>query len=150
MRHRQRGFGPTQIETIGIVVLIGIVAIAFIPSYFNTMIFRAIIEAMDASQPMRDYVGESIADGKVPLASQVIEQRFAERLVDGKLIEKLAVAEDGTIEIQFGQKMAGAQGSSLMFTPAIEAGGPVKWSCIGGSLEERYRPDSCPRDEPPP
>ena len=102
MKHRQRGFGPTQIETLGVVVLIGIIAALFIPNYINMMVSQRIIEAVEASQPLRDHIGRSIANGEMPLATQDIEQRFTERLVDGKLIEKLAAGEDGTVRCSSG------------------------------------------------
>ena len=83
MKHRQRGWGPTQVESVIVVVVILIITIICIPFLIKANTKRAVADAVEASRPLRVHIGRAIADGQMPLSTQDMERRFGERLTDG-------------------------------------------------------------------
>lgn len=149
MKHRNRGFGGgPDIERLvlicGFSILLAIVA----PAFFDYRTRAAVSDALEASEPLRVCIGRSIAKEYRPLPTKDMERKFKTQLVDGKLIEKITMGADGTIELQFGERVRGAIGSTLVLTAVIRADQPIKWVCTGGTLEQCFRPDDCKPEEP--
>jgi type IV pilus assembly protein PilA len=140
MQSMQKGF--TLIELMIVVAIIGILAAVAIPAYQDYTIRARVTE------------GLSLADSAKTAVAETFQSSATLPLVTGwdppaGTTNVASVALDngtGTITVTY---TAAASGGTIIIAPApaLVNGTPITgamtWSCSGGSLKDKYRPQAC-------
>jgi type IV pilus assembly protein PilA len=141
-RTAQQGF--TLIELMIVVAIVGILAAVALPAYQDYTVRARVTEGLSLAASAKTAVAENAAAGSATLSAGW-NAPTATPNVDSVGID----ATNGTITVTY---TAAAGNGSLELVPASNGaalaagtppGGSITWSCVGGTLEGRFRPANC-------
>ncbi|MDQ3205711.1 MAG: GYF domain-containing protein [Pseudomonadota bacterium] len=145
----RKGMSGCLIAVIVLAVLaipvIGILAAIAIPAYQDYTVRARISQIVLGAEPMQAQVDRYIAGlGRCPgNRSRGFEraETYASAFVSGVQVGELA---DGAcaFELRFRGMGAAAEGKTLTFQRGLQTHASA-WTCLGGTLPAKYRPDSC-------
>lgn len=128
------------VSVIFFVAIVGILAAIAIPTYQDYTIRAKVMGAMvvggQAKQHVEQYVinKQSWPENNAEVALPDIGNE--------KYVEALSVGSGGTITMRLSKDTGLASGKTIVLSPRID-GGKLIWSCDGGTLAEKYRPQEC-------
>lgn len=142
--NKQKGF--TLIELMIVVAIVGILAAIAIPAYQDYTVRARVTEGLSLASAAKVTVAENAMSGLSSLAIGWAQPNATSNVssvtvnsTSGMItVTYTAVAGGGSIEL------APSYGSA---NTALVAGtiptDAIKWSCAGGSLDDKYRPANC-------
>ena len=138
MKQVQKGF--TLIELMIVVAIIGILAAVAIPAYQDYTVRSKVSEGLGLASGAKTSVTETVlSTGAFPTSNSTAGLADSTDIT-GNNVQSVAVGANGVITITYTGAPIG--GNTLQLTPATTAGS-VTWSCGGGTVEGRYRPNNC-------
>lgn len=121
------------------VAVIGILAAIALPRYQEYTIRARTAQAIQSAEPLRTEVEKYIVkNGRVPESASEVSAEV--HTVPNVALIRLE--HDGLIKIEFLANVGQLSGQTIEIAPAI-AGGRLTWSCTGGTVAARYRPQQC-------
>jgi hypothetical protein len=150
------GFSRNPYDWLPVLVLFVVLTFAAVPKYMVYRDKQAVMEALHLVNPLHETIEKRLAEGKPPLKINKLPAGFQEAG-----IKAITVSNTGQIEVTFGQvsrddkggkpaqsqdckyKRRGFQGRTLVFVPAVGTGKSAEWKCVGGTLDDKYRPEFC-------
>lgn len=119
-----------------IVIVGGIMAIIAIPAY-NNYTARAKIHLID--KDIREQATAYMANN-TRLTDNASDLKIKLSATANKIIQSLTVDSGPIITVTFMQPI---QGKTLIYTPRISDQKIIKWNCLDGTLENKFRPANC-------
>lgn len=133
---KQKGF--TLIELMIVVAIIGILAAIAIPAYQNYTVRARVLEGFSLAAPAKTAVAESIQSTGGVLPANAAAAGYTPPAATAN-VTSIGIA-NGIITITY---TALAGGGTITLAPTIGANNELTWSCTGGTLDDRYRPQNC-------
>ena len=120
--------------------VIGILAAIAIPAYQDYIIRAKVNDGMLRGAEAQAYVEQYASQNKVwPLAGEIIE---ISPPVQKGLSVTATTGDNGAIELTYSDNLPALDGKSIILVPDTSEGF-FAWSCMGGTMENRYRPAKC-------
>ena len=140
--NKQKGF--TLIELMIVVAIVGILAAIAIPAYQDYTVRARVTEGLSLASAAKVTVAENamsglpLNQGWVPPSATTNVASVAVAAGNGEITVTYVSAIDssGTLVV------APTAGGSALVSGTIPTG-PISWTCIGGDLDDRYRPAIC-------
>jgi type IV pilus assembly protein PilA len=133
----------TLIELLTVVAILSFLLLAAIPAYKDYSVRVKVSEAMGLAGPVTLAVTETYhAKGTFPTSNN---EAGIDDLQATLYVDKIDVMENGKVLITLNKNELGistADDTTIVFTPKVGVG-RVTWDCVGGSLEQKYRPSAC-------
>ena len=140
MKTMQKGF--TLIELMIVVAIIGILAAVAIPAYQDYTVRTKVSEGLSLASGAKATVSETrLSMGRWMGADNGSYGLATAASIEGNNVASVGVGASGLITITYSNDVA-IQGDTVTMQPSVTAGG-VKWSCSGGTVEDKYRPANC-------
>ena len=137
------GAGFTLIELMIVVAIIGILIAIAIPAYRDYAARAQVAEGLSLAAPAKTAITEYWRTRGVMPTDNAAAALPAPASVQGRYVTRVAVS-GGVIRIRYGNEASSVLASrELDLSPAVAAGGAVRWICRGVSVEPRYLPSSC-------
>jgi type IV pilus assembly protein PilA len=142
----QKGF--TLIELMIVVAIIAILAAIAIPAYQDYTIRAQVSEGMSLASGVKTAIAEYYQNRGAWPASNTIAGLTGSNSINGDFVGNVNVAGAGVATVSYGGANASTRintaisGKTLIFTPA-SVGGAIEWTCLTGSVDNRYRPSQC-------
>lgn len=138
MKRQSQGF--TLIELMIVIAIIGILAAVAIPAYQDYLKRSHVSEGLNLAAAAKSGVAEYYGtNGAWPTSNSQAGLAPASQ-ISGNAVTSVAVGAGGAITITYNSKVAA--GATLILTPA-DSGGAIKWTCTGGTVDDKYRPANC-------
>lgn len=136
---QQRGF--TLLEIMIVIAIVGILASIAIPAYQNYTVKARVSEGLHLASTAKLAVAETVlATHQLPANQQETGYHSPEPTAN---VASISIAS-GTADIEINYTPA-AGGGSLVLHPQLTPNGDLLWSCQGGTLDDKYRPNVCHR-----
>ncbi len=138
MKRQSQGF--TLIELMIVIAIIGILAALAIPAYQDYLKRSHVSEGLNLAAAAKSGVAEYYGtNGSWPSSNSQAGLAPASQ-ISGNAVTSVAVGANGAITITYNGKVA--SGATLILTPT-DSGGAIKWTCTGGTVDDKYRPANC-------
>lgn len=137
MKHAQKGF--TLIELMIVVAIVGILAAIAIPAYQDYSIRARVTEGLSLASAAKLAVAETTQSNGGTLPATAAAAGYVSPAATANVTSIGITA--GAITITY---TALAGGGTMILQPTVSAaGGEITWTCTGGTLLARYRPQNC-------
>lgn len=134
---KQKGF--TLIELMIVVAIVGILAAIAIPAYQDYTIRARVTEGLNLASAAKLAVSETAQSNGGTLPATAAAAGYTAPAATAN-VASIGVV-NGIITITY---TAAAGNGTILLTPTVVAGtGEITWSCTGGTLNDRYRPQNC-------
>ena len=124
---------------VGAAVL-GILAAIAIPAYQDYTVRAKVVEGIREATPWRMVVTEYYTQTKSapPSASDL------PGLPAQPQYGTIALGQGGVVTLTLNERVGSRfNGQTIVFQPGVNPDGQLSWNCAGGTLEPKYRPQSC-------
>lgn len=131
--------GFTLLEIMIVIAILGILASIAIPAYQNYTVKARVSEGLSLATSAKLAIAETVLmTHRLPINQHETGYETPNPTVN---VASIVIRDNtGDIEISYTQ-IAGA--GHLILHPELKASGELQWSCLGGSLAEKYRPHTC-------
>ncbi|WED42116.1 pilin [Legionella cardiaca] len=133
---KERGF--TLIELMIVIAILGVLISLAVPAYRDHIVRAKVVEGLSLASPAKVAVSESaIATHTLPPNQAATGYTSPEPTAN---VKSITIGDKGVITITYTPE---AGDGTLLLTPTMRTNGQLNWSCVGGSLEAKYRPAGC-------
>lgn len=130
--------GYTLLEMMLVIAMIGILATVAIPAYQDYLIRARVSEGIGLAMPAKLAVNEYYMSFNALPANPHVLNFHAPEATDN--VSEITIGQNGVIAVHYTER---AGHGSLLFTPSVKSEGRITWCCDGGTLPEKYRPNTC-------
>lgn len=124
-------------------VFVGVLAAVAMPAYADYTLRARVSSAIISTTPWRVAVEEHYAgQRKLPNGAADLRQDSVPRVV-GDNYSSISLGPDGVVTVTLLPAVGAHKGKTLEFRASERQGGGLSWDCTGGTLEPRFRPQSC-------
>lgn len=134
----QTGF--TLIELMIVLAIVGILAGIAIPFYTSYTKKAHVSEGIVLASGAKASVTEYYSTNNTWPSSNPEAGLSAPTSINGNAVAQVAVNSSGVIQITYNAKVT--TGATVTLIPS-NANGSVIWNCTGGTVNTRYRPNTC-------
>jgi TM2 domain-containing membrane protein YozV/type II secretory pathway pseudopilin PulG len=121
------------------IAIIGILAAIAIPAYQDYTVRAKVAEGIVAANPWRSAVTEYYAQTRHAPASVSELPGVPAQPQNGTI----ALGQRGAFTLTLNERLGNHNGKTIVFQPGVNPDGQLSWNCAGGTLEPKYRPQSC-------
>ena len=129
-----------------VLAIIGILAAIVIPTYQDYTIRSKVSEGFKLSRPAKVAVSEVyFSKGRFLAPNNTSYGLPAAASINSTYVSSVATGMSGLITITYNDNLGGnptANGKTILLSPTPQAGS-IKWDCLGGDQEAKYRPSEC-------
>lgn len=133
---KQKGF--TLIELMIVIAIVGILAAIAIPAYQDYTIRARVTEGLNMASAAKLAVSETAITNNALPKNQAATGYVSPSPTPN--VSSIAIGQNGAITVSYS---AAAGGGTIVMQPTLEANGDVAWTCTGGNLPTKYRPQTC-------
>jgi TM2 domain-containing membrane protein YozV/type II secretory pathway pseudopilin PulG len=125
------------------VAIMGILAAIAIPAYHDYTVRAKVSESIVAANPWRMAVSEYYMQTKrAPAGASDLPGGAPAQPQNGTI----ALGQAGVFTLTLNERVGGGfSGKTIVFQPGVNPDGELSWNCASGTLEPKYRPQSCRR-----
>ncbi|EIC20852.1 M48 family metallopeptidase [Thiorhodovibrio frisius] len=138
--------GGSLIAVMMVVAIIGMLAAISIPAFqeftMRARVSEGLITSRQVEQEVIDFARET---GEWPASNEDIGWD-ANRDAENSAVRSVVVTDGGVIIVTYAGPPTQLEGKTVIIVPVVEDGN-VLWDCTNGSLESRYRPVRCRKQE---
>ena len=139
MKRTQQGF--TLIELMIVVAIIGILAAVAIPSYQDYTKRAHVSEGFGLAGAAKTGVSEYFSSEGAWPGSNTQAGLSTAGSITGNAVTSVSIGTSGVITITYNTKVDSTTGSTIILTPADNAGS-ISWAC-DGNVPSKLRPANC-------
>jgi TM2 domain-containing membrane protein YozV/type II secretory pathway pseudopilin PulG len=123
------------------IAIIGILAAISIPAYQDYTVRAKVSEGIVAANPWRSAVTEYYMETKrAPASASDLPGGAPAQPQNGTI----ALGQKGVFTLTLNERLGERlNGKTIVFQPGVNPDGQLSWNCAGGTLEPKYRPQSC-------
>ena len=123
------------------VAVIGILAAISIPAYQDYTVRAKVSEGIVAANPWRMAVTEYYMETKrAPASASDLPGGAPAQPQNGTI----ALGQKGVFTLTLNERLGNrVSGKTIVFQPGVNPDGQLSWNCAGGTLEPKFRPQSC-------
>jgi TM2 domain-containing membrane protein YozV/type II secretory pathway pseudopilin PulG len=123
------------------VAVVGILAAIAIPAYQDYTVRAKVSEGIVAANPWRIAVTEYYTETKrVPASASELPGGAPAQPQNGTI----ALGQRGDFTLTLNERLGSRfTGTTIVFQPGVNPDGQLSWNCAGGTLEPKYRPQTC-------
>jgi len=128
------------IAILPIIAFIGILAAIALPAYQDYTFRAKVHEGIIFSQPVRNDVEDFMSRvGFIP--SSNLDANLPQD-ISNEVVESVMVSTGGSVVVTYRPFSSNQEAYNIIFTPSV-GGGEIEWSCLQGTMPEKYRPSDC-------
>lgn len=140
MKKVQQGF--TLIELMIVIAIIGILAAVALPAYQDYTVRTKVSEGLTLAAGAKTAVTETrLSRGAWLAAANASYALPLAASITGNNVSGIQIGANGRITITYAGDAAIAA-ATIGLQPSVTAGS-VTWTCVGGNVQDKYRPANC-------